>query len=171
MYRPKPRTAALFGLLLALWGGLACGLSSDKDQPIELEADSADLDEGKGLSVYRGNVELRQGSMRLQADTVTVKFDEGQANQVIAEGRPVKFEQLPDDSKQLVKGRARRAEYLISSEELILIGDANLMQGKDSFKSDRIVYDRIKSKIKAGAAAEGKERVKITIGSQRNNGK
>jgi lipopolysaccharide export system protein LptA len=30
-------------------------------------------------------------------------------------------------------------------------------------RSDRIVYDRVKSVVKAGAAAKGKERVRISI--------
>jgi lipopolysaccharide export system protein LptA len=44
-----------------------------------------------------------------------------------------------------------------------MIGDAVLIQGKDSMRSDRIVYDRVKSVVKAGAAAKGKQRVRISI--------
>ena len=57
-------------VLLALLFALSCSahaLSSDKDQPIELAADSVDVDEGKGVSTYKGNVDLRQGSMKLLA--------------------------------------------------------------------------------------------------------
>ncbi|OQX44175.1 MAG: lipopolysaccharide transport periplasmic protein LptA, partial [Candidatus Sedimenticola endophacoides] len=51
------------------------------------------------------------------------------------------------------------------SEILYLIGDAVLSQGKDSFKSDRITYDRVKAVVKAGASAKGKQRVRATISS------
>lgn len=157
MYRANP----LFALFLALVSGTAFALDSDSMQPIELAADSVDFNEAKGLSIYKGDVDLRQGSIRLRGDLVTVYQDGLDPKKVVAEGRPVKFEQRID--KGQVKGEALRVEYEVNSENIILIGDAVLTQGKDSMRSDRIVYDRINSVVKAGAAAKGKQRVRITI--------
>ena len=50
-------------------------LSTDKDKPIELEADSANLDDKKGISIYRGNVILTQGSTKLNASELTLYHD------------------------------------------------------------------------------------------------
>ena len=53
-----------------------------------------------------------------------------------------------------------------NSDEVELIGKAVLTQGKDSFSSDRILYDRHKAVVKAGAAVKGGGkggRVRITI--------
>jgi len=155
------RTKLLLALILLCAGGIAQALESDKEQPIELAADSVDIDESKGISVYRGDVDLRPGTMHLQADVVTVYQDKRKPTKIIAEGRPVKFQQQSD--KGLVKGRAKRAEYEMDSENLVMIGDAVLLQGSDSMRSDRIVYDRVKSVVKAGAAAKGKQRVRISI--------
>jgi lipopolysaccharide export system protein LptA len=139
----------------------AHALSSDKDQPIELAADSVDVDEGRGTSVYKGNVDLRQGSMRLLADTVTVKQQGRQPNRIIAVGS-VRFTQKNTEG-QMVEARAKKAEYAVNSEILELTGKASLTQGGDTMKSDRIVYDRVKHTVRAGAAAQGKQRVRITI--------
>lgn len=133
----------------------------DRQQPIELAADSVDIDEGRGVSVYRGDVDLRQGSMRLRADVVTVTQRNRKPARIDAEGRPVKFSQ--DTPEGRVRGEARRVEYEIDSENLLLAGDAVLVQGKDTMRSDRIVYDRVRSVVKAGAAAAGKGRVRISI--------
>jgi len=146
-------------LLMLSFGAYA--LSSDKDQPIELAADSVDVDEGRGTSVYKGNVDLRQGSMRLHADTVTVKQQDRQPNRIIAVGS-VRFTQKNTEG-QMVKARAKKAEYTVNSEILELTGKASLTQGGDTMKSDRIVYDRVKHTVRAGAAAQGKQRVRITI--------
>jgi len=151
----------LLALILMLAGPASLALESDKEQPIELSADSVDIDESKGMSIYRGDVDLRQGTMHLQADVVTVHQNKRKPTKIIAEGQPVKFQQQSD--KGLVKGRAKRAEYEVNSENLVMIGDAVLIQGKDSMRSDRIVYDRVKSVVKAGAAAKGKQRVHISI--------
>lgn len=138
-------------------------LPSDRDQPIEVEADGVDLNETTGQSVYQGNVILRQGTIRLEADRITVFHRGNKPSKVVAVGNPVKFRQRPRGQDKVIRGTAKRTEYLVDSEELLLIGDAYLAQGEDSFRSDRIVYDRVAERIKAGAAAQGKERVKMTI--------
>lgn len=151
----------LLALLLSFAAGTVAALDSDSKQPIELAADSVDFNEAEGLSIYKGDVDLRQGSIRLRGDVVTVYQAGRDPQKVVAEGRPVKFEQRVE--KGLVKGEALRVEYEVASENIILIGDAVLDQGKDSMRSDRIVYDRVKSVVKAGAAAKGKQRVHISI--------
>lgn len=155
------RVKRLSLLVLMLLCAPLQALESDRSQPIELTADSVDIDEGKGLSIYRGDVDLRQGSMRVLADVVTVYQKERKPSQIVAEGRPVKFRQQSEEGP--VRGEARRVEYAVGSENLVLIGDAVLMQNNDTMRSDRIVYDRVKSVVKAGAAAQGKQRVRISI--------
>lgn len=155
------RVKRLSLLVLMLLCAPLQALESDRSQPIELTADSVDIDEGKGLSIYRGDVDLRQGSMRVLADVVTVHQKERKPSQIVAEGRPVKFRQQSEEGP--VRGEARRVEYAVGSENLVLIGDAVLMQNNDTMRSDRIVYDRVKSVVKAGAAAQGKQRVRISI--------
>jgi len=151
--------AAVLAVLLAAAPVMA--LESDRDQPIELVADSVDIDESKGRSIYKGDVDLSQGSMRLLADIVTVHQDKRKPTRIIAEGRPVKFRQQSEQGP--VRGEALRVEYEVNSENLVLKGNAVLVQNKDSMRSDRIVYDRVRSVVKAGAAAKGKQRVRISI--------
>ena len=151
--------------LALLWAlsGAAPGLSSDKDQPLDLEADSAEIDEAKAQSTYIGNVVATQGSMRLESDRLTIFHPDSKPQRLEAVGNPVRFQQLPDNSNELVRARAQRMDYRFDSEELLLTGDAFVVQGKDTFKSDRITYDRVKSVVKGGAAAQGKQRVRITV--------
>jgi lipopolysaccharide export system protein LptA len=157
------RNRRLTAALLAALSGPATALSTDKDQPLDLEADSAEIDDGKGMSVYLGNVIATQGSMRLESDQLTVFHSGTKAERLEAEGKPARFQQLADDSPEPIKARARHLEYRFDSEELVLTGDAIVVQGKDTFQSDRITYDRVRSVVKGGAAAKGKERVRITV--------
>lgn len=158
-YRSSPRCVALLIALLATSAAFA--LESDRRQPIELAADSVDIDEGKGVSIYKGDVDLRQGTIHLQADIVTVHQQGRKTSKIVADGSPVQFQQQSD--KGLVQGRAKHVEYEVDSENLVLSGDAEVVQGQDRMRSDRIVYDRVRSVVKAGAAAQGKQRVKISI--------
>lgn len=161
MRSTKLRSVALL-LLVGMTPTASFALSNDQEQPILVEADSVDIDEGKGVSVYQGQVDVKQGSIHITADKVTVYRKEKRTDRVLAVGAPVRFEQKTDKG-QLVKGNALKVEYQVSSDELTLTGEALLTQGEDRFSSDRIVYDRKNAKVKAGASAEGTQRVRITI--------
>jgi lipopolysaccharide export system protein LptA len=164
----QPRRFAFLWLLLLLLAETAAALQSDLQQPITVEADGMDIDEGRKTNTYQGNVVLHQGTITLKADKVTViqGSKPGESNRVVAEGNPATLQQLPDGKQEYVVGRANHMEYSVDSETLVLTGNASLRQGQDNFKSDRIVYDRAKAVIRAGASAQGNQRVRVTIGSQ-----
>ncbi len=160
---------ALPALLLLVWGAAAQALPNDQKQPIQIEADGVEIDDGRQVSIYTGSVDILQGSMHLQADRVTVYHQKSrQPRRIVAEGRPARFRQLAKKGGKEIKARAMRIEYDANNEEVVLIDKAVLTQGKDSFRSDRILYDRHKAVVKAGAAVAGSgnkkgKRVRITI--------
>jgi lipopolysaccharide export system protein LptA len=164
-------TSLTRGALLALawaWALPCWALSSDRDQPIELEADSARIDERTGVSVYTGNVKLIQGSRRLNAERLTVERT-GQGDRLVAEGQPATFSQQPDDKPQPMEGRALNIDYHTGQERVILTGEAEVWQGGNRFASERIVYDVTSDTVRGGQASPGSkpgERVRITIQPQ-----
>jgi lipopolysaccharide export system protein LptA len=160
----RDKLYSIFFAALVLLTGNAWALSTDKDQPVSIEADSVDIDEAKEIAIYRGNVILIQGSINLNAEKVVVYNFQSDNSHIVATGEQVKFSQRPDNSDELIKGRANKAEYGINSTKLELTGKAVLVKGKNTFKNDKIIYDRVKALVKAGTSAKGKERVKITIG-------
>ncbi|OGT79857.1 MAG: lipopolysaccharide transport periplasmic protein LptA [Gammaproteobacteria bacterium RIFCSPLOWO2_02_FULL_61_13] len=157
-------------------------LSTDKDQPIEVEADTAELDDVKNVSIYRGNVIVIQGSIRMTGDLMTVyQTDSDDLDHLIMEGNPATYKQLPDDSKIHDEARALRMEYHEIKNKVILINQAVVTQEGLRFSGDRIDYDTELSKVKAWSkppagtadaeAQEGppRERVKIII-KKKNKG-
>ena len=165
-HSPARSWRTLVAALFLVGGTAALALPDDQQQPIEIEADGVEIDDGRQVSIYTGNVDIRQGSMQLLADRVTVQHAKSrQPSHIVAEGNPARFRQLVKKGKE-VKARAGRIEYDANSDEVELIGKAVLTQGKDSFSSDRILYDRHKAVVKAGAAVKGGGkggRVRITI--------
>ena len=156
--RPQ-RTLLLLCLLLPLQ---AFALSSDRDQPMNLEADSVSIDEETGVSLYEGNVVITQGSLQLWADQLWIHRRDGKTEKMVSQGQPTRFRQLTDDQQE-VKGRALRAEFYVDRDELLLFDEAVLEQGADQFRSDRIVYNRGNAQVRAGASADGKQRVRVII--------
>jgi len=143
-------------------------LEDDQEQPLYLESDSAELFEAKSQSIYTGNVFVKQGSMEIQGDQVTVRHDaERRPEFITAIGTPATYLQQVEGEERPVRAKALRMEYDRAKDEITLVNEAVLFQGGDVFRSDRIVYDRAKGQVKAGTIAKGKERVKITISPSR----
>ena len=167
MLLSKCRTfTSLMLVLLLVTPAITLALPSDKDAPVEVEADSADIDQANHTTTYRGNVKIQQGSLQLRAGKVVITYKNRKPGKLIATGKPATFRQRPEKDKPWVTGQGQRIVYDFNSEELTLNGDAVLTQNNDSFRSDRIVYDRVKAQLKAGAAAKGSERVKVIIHPQ-----
>lgn len=158
----RPVQLALFmaaGLAVCLWTP-AWALRDDAQQPIFIEADDVEMRETDSVSVYVGNVQVDQGSMRLLADHVTVYHREDrQPRFIVALGAPAKYRQQLDNDQGEVQAFAKRMEYDADKDELILIGEGLLIQGADRLASERIIYDRARAQFRAG----GTGRVKITI--------
>jgi lipopolysaccharide export system protein LptA len=70
--------ATLGGLALAAGGaGLAqtaLGGKHDNKAPIEIKADSLEVEQDKQLATFRGNVDATQAEIRLRADTLVVHY-------------------------------------------------------------------------------------------------
>ncbi len=127
-------------------------LSSDSDQPIEIEADFAELDELEGRTVYSGNVIVTQGSIRMTGDRLRVVLDDNnELEDVYLEGRPAVFKQRPDDSENDIVGRAKTIEYHSKDAVLFLIEEARVTRGDELFEGYRINYDTERSIITARA--------------------
>jgi len=154
----------IIGLFLLSATPPARALDSDQQQPLYLEADNAEMDEAKRLSLYTGKVIVRQGSLEIHADQVTIHHAEDKRPKlIIAVGQPTTYKQAVEGQEKPVEAEALRMEYQADKDEITLIDQAVVFQGTDTFRSDRIIYDRINARVKAGVSAQGKERVKIHI--------
>lgn len=141
---------------------LAPALSSDRNQPMNIEADRADIDDKSGISVYRGNVNITQGTTRLTADELTVTTKDGDIIKSIAVGQPATYRHRPDNKPDDVEAEALRIEYYADQQKVILLKNARVQQAGDTFRSDRIHYDIAQDKVNAGDGSPG-DRVRITI--------
>ena len=150
--------------MLLLWipaSGLA--LSSDRDQPVHIEADSAVLMEQEGRSTYTGNVAIRQGTLKLHGDNMTVYNSDSKIDRIILTGSPATIVQRQEGSDTDLHAEAGQVEYRAAEEHIILTGAARIWQadGKD-FRSEKIIYNIRTNVVHAGDSTSG-ERVHITL--------
>jgi lipopolysaccharide export system protein LptA len=136
-------------LMLALPPALTHALPDDRDQPIHITADKALRDETKGVTVYSGHVFLVQGSMELEADTLTIYHISENADKVIAEGKPAKMRQQPELNKGVVHAHGEIITYFKDEERVLLQTNARIEQDGSVVAGDSIEYFIAKQLITA----------------------
>ena len=142
---------------LAVFASQCMALSTDSQQPIEIEADFAELDDEEGTTLYVGNVIVIQGSIRMTGERLRVNFTEDRdLKEVYLEGKPATFKQTPDNAVHDVEGEALLMEYHALKNLLFLIEKAKVTQGERLFQGHRINYDTEKSIITARSSRAGK---------------
>lgn len=145
---------SLLPLLLSLTAVMtplaSYALPSDREQPIHIASDSAERNEKKGVTVYQGDVEMTQGSLKILADKVVIHSIDNQISVIVATGKPAHFHQKPAVDKQAVKASGNTIEYKLDDEMLHLSRNAKLIQDDGTtMTGDRINYDMKSSVVKA----------------------
>ena len=133
----------------------------DTDLPIEINADALEVQQEKKLAVFRGNVDAKQGDLRLTADEIKVWYRDrdsgggsdiqGAIIRIVADGNV-----LVSTPTETAKGR--RGEYDVTQKQITLTGDVVLTRGNNVIRGEQLVLDLAngRSEIKGGT----KQRVK-----------
>ncbi|MDD1792030.1 lipopolysaccharide transport periplasmic protein LptA [Enterovibrio makurazakiensis] len=156
----KQKRTKFFAILLMLVSSNALALSTDAEQPIYIDSDSQNLDMTTNTVIFTGNVYLRQGSIRLNADKVVVTRPSGEegAEIIDAYGKPATFEQTMDDGKK-INGEAFDLRYETVKSFLTMTNKAVLTQeGGNQVEGQKITYNIDKQLL----VAESDESSRVT---------
>jgi lipopolysaccharide export system protein LptA len=146
---------------LALLPGLGRALPEDADQPIHIRADRAQVDRNAQTIVYRGSVQVDQGTLQVRADEMIIEYQDQKVVRITALGEPARYQQELEQEQGQVRADARRIVYHIQQEQLRLEGDAFLTQGGNEIFGDLIRYDIVAGRVDAEAGEEGPVRVTV----------
>lgn len=132
------------------------GLRQDTTLPVEVTADSLNVNQTDGTAVFTGNVLAVQGDMRLSAAEVRVAYaKEGNAIETLHATGGVTLVNATDAAE------AREAVYTIASGNVVMTGDVLLTQGKNAISGQKLVLD-----LKAGTGVmEGRVKTVFTPGA------
>jgi len=153
-------------LFLVFFASLVFALPEDAEQPIEIEAQSVVVDETTGFNEFSGNAEVRQGSLLLLAELIQVQTDNGEVVSMLAKGsleKPAKYIQNQENQARFVEATATLITYDVDEGMILLVGNAHLIQGFDSFSGDKLSYDIDNDRVIVKGSEDGTERVKFKI--------
>ncbi len=142
--RNQATTARLLAMSVVVWGAMISSvyaLDIDREQPVHLEAYHATYNQQTGVTEYTGNVILTQGTIRVEADKVTANLDQARSiKDVIAFGKPAKFQQKVSPDKGIVYGEGNKVYYEAASSQITLTGNAKITQDNSSFNGNTLRY-------------------------------
>ncbi|MGD9660125.1 MAG: lipopolysaccharide transport periplasmic protein LptA [Porticoccaceae bacterium] len=159
----RPRPSILISLCLALASPLAAALPEDRNQAIEIQARQALRNEPKGLTVYEGNVTIRQGTIFIQADKVSIYNLGNKVNRIVCIGTPAQFQQKPKTDSPLVIAKGNTIEYNLETDTIVLQKNASLIQDESTLSGERIDYDLKQEIIRAKGGDDNNDRVRMVI--------
>ncbi len=130
---------ALICLLLVASTGVPA-LESDRQQPLQVDADDTQGSLGDGTTVLSGRVEIRQGTLHIQADQAEVDKREGKVQVITFRGAPARLEQEIEE-QGLVQAEANTITYQVAAGKVELAGSADVTHPQYHITGEKLTYD------------------------------
>ena len=154
----------LLALGAALVAGDAFGLSTDRNQPMDVDAGYMRTDQNKNTNAavsttfLKGNVRITQGSIKAHGDEATIYQDNKQGasgdskiKRVLLVGKQAHLEQLHDDDCGLMTADADTIDYHTDTDLADLKGHVSVNQkGKGEFHGEHMVYNTKTGEMESG---------------------
>lgn len=154
--KPSNSLSALTGALalaLTLVTGACYAENQDFKLPITVDSKTQFVDGKRKTSIFREDVHINQGSLKIDADEVEVNAAQGEGKEVfIARGKPAIYSQTMEDGSD-IRAVATEIRYQVANRTLTLTGEAELHQNSSMVKGNSITFNLDKQQL----LAEGQE--------------
>lgn len=150
---------ALALALLAAFGG-AGARTSDRNQPMDIEAARSDCGLGENATcTFTGNATITQGTLRIVADKAVVVQVAGKPSRAQFSGG-VTLQQEMDDGDR-IDARSANVEYDMRNEVIVFTGNVTINQNRGSLSGERVVYNLKTGQLESGGNGGGRVKMRI----------
>ncbi len=146
--------ALLVAVLSAMSSTSARALPEDADAPIVVRADDGEFDQKNNQAIYRGNVQVDQGTMRVTAERMIIQRKDKKVTRITFFGddtSPARYKQQLNLEEGEVNAHADTITYHTQRELLDLEGHAFLTQEGNEITGNSIKYDIVAGKVNAAS--------------------
>lgn len=164
LIRQQPTHSAGHWLLLCLLlvSLPAAALQSDRQEPLEIFADSTNGTFGDGVTTMTGNVDFRQGTLHITADEAEVRKVDGAVQSMTIRGTPAFLEQEIEE-QGLVQATATVIEYQVATGLVTLTGNADVKHPQYQISGELLTYDLNIQHFKGSGDEQGNGRIHIRL--------
>ncbi len=156
------RVITLLAVLLVLGGNAGAapaqvGGGYDTSLPIEITADSLEVQQDDQLAIFTGNVNAVQGDLILRADRLVVYYraNAAESNAIrLIEAFGNVFLSSPTETAEGAKG-----VYNLDTDKIELIGAVVLTRGENVIRGDRLDMDLATGKSRVSSQTPGNDGV------------
>lgn len=137
-------TLALAALPVLAGAQVMPRLSQDSKQPIEITADKLEVQQQQRLAIFYGNVDARQGEIRLRADTLRVHYADNTATQKNAEAQSISRIDAVGNvffSSQKETAQGEQGVYDVDRGTITMNGAVVLTSGESVIRGTRLVMN------------------------------
>ena len=137
-------------------------LESDRQEPLEVSANSTDGTLGDGVTTLRGNVDIRQGTLHITADEAEVNKIDGRVSSVTFRGVPAFLEQQIEE-QGLVQATANVIDYQVATGLVTLTGNADVKHPQYQISGELLTYDLNIQHFQGSSDENGNGRIHIRL--------
>ena len=137
-------------------------LESDRQESLDVSANSTDGTLGDGVTTLRGNVDIRQGTLHITADEAEVNKIDGRVSSVTLRGTPASLEQEIEE-QGLVQATANVIDYQVASGLVTLKGNADVQHPQYQISGELLTYDLNIQHFQGNSDENGNGRIHIRL--------
>ena len=161
-HRPKAAALAAIYLCLSLVAPVVPALETDRQQPLEVNADDTRGSLGDGTTLLSGRVDIRQGTLHIQADEAEISKSDGKVSVITFRGQPARLEQEIEE-QGLVQAEARTITYRVSAGKVELAGNADVIHPQYRIAGEQLTYDLDEQHFEGSGSDTGDGRISIRL--------
>jgi lipopolysaccharide export system protein LptA len=158
----QPGALLTLVLILLALGSPLQALESDRQEPLEVNANSTDGTLGDGVTTLRGNVDIRQGTLHITADEAEVNKTDGRVQSVTFRGQPAFLEQEIEE-QGLVQATAQVIDYQVATGMVTLTGNADVKHPQYQINGELLTYDLNIQHFQGSGDESGNGRIHIRL--------
>lgn len=114
---------------------------ADREKPVDIEADQAQVDDAKQVSIFTGKVVLTQGTMVIRGDKLIVSQDKTGFKHGTAYGHTASFRQKREGLNEYVEGYGERIEYDTRADTVDFYVQARVKRSQDEVRGEHVTYN------------------------------
>lgn len=141
MNHPKNKISLLLCLLFSCCAISGFAETADRNKPLQMEADRVTVDDANQTSTFEGGVQMRQGTLLIEANKIVVKQDKQGYSQVTATGQLAHFRQKREGINEFAEGYGERIEYDSIAGTANIYGQARVKREGDDVQGEHIIYN------------------------------
>lgn len=163
----RPANLLLAIALGALGTGPAAARSSDRNQPMDIQAghQSGTVDYSQPTTLS-GGVTIVQGTLHIDANRAVISFKDGEASQAVLTGNQAVLKQQMDDGTPMT-ATADRIDYDMLADVIVLTGKYTVTTQRGSTSGQRLTYNLKSGQVDSGGEDGGRVKMRILPKSQR----